>query len=226
MAIFLNNAPHTEKGAKLKLTAETEENCRVVYKRNDEGGAVFYGFWDSEADYTDEYVILPVKSTYKDISREYPTGTAFANVEGSSHDTKPSGYSWIGYFQACMVDEGDYVVNECCAENGKVWYYDDQQYDSYKRPCDDDDILVGGHIMPPENPAESDELPNRTGELGENSDVYLLPICQRHNLHGISGSHGAGYYMKLRHAMKAVILQGYCEPIQLQEMLADHAATV
>ncbi len=58
--IFLSTLPSTEEGAKLELTEEIEQNCKVVYKLTDDGGAEFFDLWNPETDYSDEYVIVPV----------------------------------------------------------------------------------------------------------------------------------------------------------------------
>lgn len=41
MAILLNSYPHSVEGAKLELTQEQEQLCKIVYKFDGEGGAVF-----------------------------------------------------------------------------------------------------------------------------------------------------------------------------------------
>jgi hypothetical protein len=223
MAIFLNNAPFTEEGAKLQLTAEMEETCKVVYKLDDKGGAVFAELWNPEAEYTDEYVVMPIKSTFKEVGDEYPAGTTFANVEGSSQDPNHE-CPWIRLINQQIGGEHDCL--SCCAEDGIIYNYDDEeiaidacngwfdenhgQYGKFK-------CLVGGHTMPPVDGV----LPKETGELPAGSDVYLFPICNRHNTHGIGYGTGAGYYMKLRHNMKAIILEGYLQTPQLQALLYE-----
>ena len=213
MAIFLKNAPPTEEGAKLDLTAEMEENCKVVYKMDGEGGAVFAEHWNSQTEYSDEYVILPVRSAYYGITqREYTRGEAFANVEGSTSDPCHGATSWI---QLLIKNLGQYYdCTTCCAQNGYINLYNDSQ----KRidACNDNVQLVGGHIMPPYNANE--DLYPRSGTLNRGNYLVMLPICNRHNTHYETGT-GAGYYMRLRRNMRAMILSGYLQAPHLQELL-------
>jgi len=210
MAILLNNAPPTEEGAKLNLTAEIEEKCKVVYKLDDEGGAAFAELWDPQKDYSDEYAILPVRSTFKKVTaRIYPIGTKFANVEGSARDTRPSDIiNWIDFF-----DDTGINIASCCAENGKYYQYDntEESFGVCNTP------FCGGHIMPPET--DEGDLPTESGRVEKGSDVYLLPICNKHNIHNNKKGPGAGFYMKLSRATQAVVLKGYFVPIRLHAMI-------
>lgn len=94
---FINHLPHTEFGATLKLNEEQKEMCRVVYKLSEKypDRYVFYGLWEPERDYPDEYVILPIQSTAcTKVSRSQ--GHDFANLIKSTKDPKINNQSWIG----------------------------------------------------------------------------------------------------------------------------------
>ena len=95
----------TEEGKKLELTGEMEQNCKVIYKKDEEGtGYAFYDFWDQENILSEsgEYIVLPLRSIYKG-TFSYKTTDTFANVIGSTGDPIPSpagaGYrSWLDLF--------------------------------------------------------------------------------------------------------------------------------
>jgi hypothetical protein len=82
--LFLNNISPTEEGAELVLSKEQEEYCRVVYKLDEEKNGIFYGLWNPDEDYSDEYVILPLRSVFKE-TRPLSKGTHFANIIGGGH---------------------------------------------------------------------------------------------------------------------------------------------
>ena len=237
MAIFLNNAPFSEEGAKLELTAEMEENCKVVYKLDDEGGAAFAGFWNPEAEYTEEYAILPVRSTFGGTER-LDAGKEFANVFGSSEDTVkgiPEGAgSWIKLYENHICPTKKLNRENCCTD---TFIYNKKTGVKYENNVilDGDDTgkpfvcgcnskhniplyhngIVGGHIT-----IGRENRSNEAIKL-KNIDVYILPICRNHNVCRInpSGSPGIGYYMKLKEDTLAVTLTGYLLPPQLQTML-------
>lgn len=228
MAKFLNNAPYTDEGAKLELTAEQEENCKVVYKLDDKGGAAFAEFWNPKAEYTDEYLILPLRSTF-DTTEDLTKGQAFANVSGSTVDPKPAPGSWIGFYESKVAP-----CNSCCAEpdtiynsahnkiDGTVyfsWYeertlkYSEQTFTCGCRPSNTAHFgIVGGHVLKGTD--------SRVVPLGSN-DVYLLPICDHHNSCQVNryAKWGVGYYTKLAEDTTAVKLKGYLQAPQLAAML-------
>jgi len=96
MAYFLDNYPVSEEGANLDLTEEQEKYCRVVYKLcEDEDSAYFSELWNPDKEYSDEYVIVSVKSTGGD-PEPINKDTLFANVKSSSKNPEPfTGGHWI-----------------------------------------------------------------------------------------------------------------------------------
>ncbi|MCL2266066.1 MAG: hypothetical protein FWC22_08500 [Treponema sp.] len=246
MAKFLLNAPFTEEGAKLELTAEMEENCKSVYKLDDEGGAAFAGFWNPEAEYTDEFVILPVRSSF-DIVDELAIGTCFANVIGSKCDPKiliPGTeweYSWIKLYE--VKTECKLADWKACCTDGKIYAPNDSEITTTvsfptEKEGEYEEVtpfccgcsshsyielyhfgIVGGHII----------KSKIAGRVTPGVDfVYILPICQRHNICNLPDTYnwGAGYYMKLKKNTPAVKLKGYLQSPTLQLMLKDAANNV
>lgn len=211
MAIFLDNYPVPEENANLALTEETEKYCRVVYKLDDKGGAVFSGLWDPDAEYSDEYVILPVRSTGGSVERLH-AGTKFANVIGSTPDPIPEYYhphtskpSWLGYWIS-LTRTG--YITDCCTD-GKFYIPGGSSYDHVYYPGDKKTVraecgghIDGGHVI---INAEAADSPPKNGL------VFLVPICHYHNIccAGGSASWGTGYYMKLKQETTAVKLKGY-----------------
>ena len=169
MAIFLNSASHTEEGERFELTAEMEEKCKLVYKLDDKGGAAFAGFWNPEAEYSDEYAILPVRSSYGG-KVDLIADTIFVNVLGSTPDTDkgiPGGEeSWIALYTTETKREG---VSCCAYENCIYDPSDDTQIKndvliynrSGKFACGGN--LCGGHVLVNEKDSmevdEVDRLP-------------------------------------------------------------------
>lgn len=202
--------PHTLEGAKLQLTDEQENFCKVVYKKKDDHDrACFFGLWNPEKEYSDEYLIVPFRSVYNNLTKEYPIGTTFANVEGSTDDKKhmPSisgSNTWIGLLGEAYKKEGaDYSVTACCAEENTIYKSEDNTkitFSDERKGCKGD--IVGGHVLL--------EV-TRSASESRGGTVYLLPICKAHNTDRRCGGPGTGYYMKLQYPMKAVILTRYLE---------------
>jgi hypothetical protein len=85
---IMMNLPPSLEGAKLRLTAEIEQNCKVVYRRIGENH-MFAGLWNPNvAEYPDDCLIVPVTSTYAGLSDEFNAATIFANIIGSDQDEK------------------------------------------------------------------------------------------------------------------------------------------
>ena len=100
MAIILKNAPKTEEGRKLQLTKEQEAIYKLVYRINKEKeGLEFYDLWEPEKKYDNEFVVVPLTSTYAGY-KFMPAGTEVRNVKGSSYDPKRNGSSWIQLINA------------------------------------------------------------------------------------------------------------------------------
>lgn len=216
MALFLNNLPPTEEGVKLELTPELEEKCRVVYKLDDEGGALFAGLWDSENEYSDEYVIVPVRSTFKE-KKQVKAGDNFANVCGSKKDKHPGGGTWIDFYKSNTGEAGD----ACCTDKNFYNTNNNMPLTHIKIPSNPNPVqpdcggcMVGGHVILGANAAAFVVM---------GQDVAMLPICDNHNRGmGIDAKGeyvnkwGRGYYMKTESDITAMILKGYLEPLQLQ----------
>lgn len=204
MAIYLNNYPHTVEGAKLELTQEQEEFCKVVYKLDDEGGAVFTEFWNPDEKYSDEYAVVPLRSVYDDIE-VFSANTCFANIIGSTGDPHPRGYlSWVRLW-ADAANDGVRPVN-CCTDNA---FYSDSSEELYyfgrvtNPECGG--ILVGGHVIMGATEAE---------RVARGSNIYLLPICSKHNIAYVDGCRwGAGFFMKLANDTVAVRLKNYLQRV-------------
>lgn len=207
---FLTNLAHTEHGAILELTEEQEDKCRVVYRRSEEKPDIyiFDSLWDPDVDYSDEHIIVPLRSTYDGLSDEYKAETCFTNVQGSNSDKKypkipPMQYdfSWIEIIRRAYAANGEnYSTTSCCAEQGRIYRFGRKTPE--KISCSD--RMHGAHVLM--------EV-NNTNIAGPHTTVYLLPLCSEHNTHSLSGTAtwGTGYYMKLGCAMKAVKLRGYMQ---------------
>ncbi|MGN0684449.1 MAG: hypothetical protein ACI4JY_12300 [Oscillospiraceae bacterium] len=189
MAYFLDNFPVSNKCAALELTEEQEKYCRVVYKLDDEDGASFAGFWNPEEEYSDEYVILPLRSTG---ATPYPVsaGTQFANVIGSTNDPRIGGNTWIKLWEDVANGGND---ASCCCTDGKF-------YNLGVSGCSPKGTLKGGHVILNATVAS---------KIDPGGDVYILPICSRHNSYRGPQGPGTGYYMKLDKDTTALILKGY-----------------
>ncbi|WP_286923612.1 MULTISPECIES: hypothetical protein [Lysinibacillus] len=193
------NMPTTVEGAKLQLTQEQEAKFRVVYRKTkDEQGAYFTDLWNPEIDYTDEFIIVPLRSVYDGVTDPLAIGTKFANVEGSTHDPKHGEKSWIQLLLK-YLPAGD--VDSCCAEHNKIYVGDSQdESDEKTNEFSCGGTLVGGHVI---------LQATNSSTVDEGGNVHLLPICHKHNTFRYTGWTGAGYYMKLARQMKAVKLKSY-----------------
>lgn len=225
MAYFTDNFPVSDDCADLVLTEEQEKYCRVVYKLDDEGGACFDALWDPEAKYSDEYVIVPLRSTDCTVTTLDPSNyfvpvKSFANVIGSGDDPLIDGKWWIDLWSekcngrvrpnACSSD-GAFYIWDGRSENrlksvifpeytGSGWIYNDS-------PACCSNLFVGGHIIVNAKAAAV--------VLKGQGPVYIIPICNKHNIaitaQGLS--FGTGYYMKLRGKTSALKLKGYLKGV-------------
>lgn len=200
------NMPTTVEGAKLQLTQEQEARFRVVYRKTkDEQGAYFADLWNPDTDYTDEFIIVPLRSVYDGVTGPLAIGTKFANVEGSTNDPKHKETSWIELLRKHLPKED---AASCCAEHDKI-YVGNSQDESDKRTkefrCNE--TLVGGHVI---------LQATNSSTVDEGGNVHLLPICGKHNTFYYTGT-GAGYYMKLARQMSAVKLKSYFQLSALVE---------
>ncbi|KOY83200.1 hypothetical protein I6G82_05440 [Lysinibacillus macroides] len=192
------NMPATVEGAKLQLTQEQETRYRVVYRKTkDEQGAYFADLWNPESDYTDEFIIVPLRSVYDGITESLAIGTNFANVEGSTHDPKHGETSWI---QLIIKSIGKGPAGSCCAEPNTI-YVGGSQDEGDERTAEFtcSTSLVGGHVI---------LYATNSSKVEAGKNVHLLPICGKHNTFYYEGT-GKGYYMKLGRQISAVKLKEY-----------------
>lgn len=216
--LYLANAPMTEQAAKLGLTSEITENCRVVYEKDKSGeGYVFHSLWHPEGDYGEEHIIMPVGSTYAGISNEYAKGTTFANVSLSTSDPKCPGpdpkhpevvSNWMKLMRQAFEYCGEsYDLDSCCAERNVIYNSNnDSIVSGFQCTKNGMGIMQGGHVLFNTKTA---------GTLAAGSNVYILPICTAHNVYRGLGEAGTGYYMTLDRNMKALMLKGYMQPPQV-----------
>jgi len=122
-----------------------------------------------------------VKSTYHG-TITWTLNYAFANIIGSTHDPKPSGYSsWIKLWNA-KCHSGFYPTH-CSSYN----------YEDGHTPfsCNTTDF-VGGHVIPGQT----------AGKVTTGGTAYIFPICKRHNGND-------NIYMSSRYNPKGVVLHNY-----------------
>lgn len=217
MAYFLDNYPVSEQCANLVLTEEQEKYCRVVYKLcEDEDGAYFYELWNPDKEYSDEYVIVPVRSTGGTSVELDPKGLIwpvnyFANVLGSSQDPKPKQEYWIDYWKritnrtdmSCSTD-GKFYYDEDGDEKefDKIWYKVNEIEEFYVN-ANCAGKICGSHIII--NAKTATTVAEDSGKV-----VYIVPLCDKHNIaHTKNHRWGAGYYMKLKGKVCSVKLEGY-----------------
>ena len=227
-AKFLANAPMTAQALELGLTAEIQENCRVVYEKDkDSDGYVFHSLWHSKGEYGGEHIIMPVGSTYAGLSDELPAGTCFANVQWSSGDIqyndpdypayKNYKLSWIklirrayaAHAEECRKAGGAvevYDADLCCAERDMIYPSDGSKQFLFK--CSNNGKSGDGYYL---HGAHVKINATSSGTAPIDGVVYLLPLCSEHNTYVLKkdNSPGTGYYMKLERPMRAVRLNGY-----------------
>lgn len=216
MAYFLDNYHEFGVNTDLKFTEEQEKYCRVVYKLDDKDGAVFSELWNPEKEYSDEYVIVPVTSTgYNKMPVPVSKGTCFANVIGSgddkNHISSKASLSWIQLWAEVAGVEAE---SSCCCTDGNFYVMSGETETPLRRvvvfghECDAvcGGTLVGGHVILGARAAAT---------VIKNSSVYILPICNTHNV-AYTGSNGwgVGYYMKVREDTNALELTGYLKNVR------------
>lgn len=227
MAYFLDNYPVSDECAELALTEEQEKYCRVVYKLDDKGGACFDGFWNPEAKYSNEYVVLPVRSTGCTVVSLAPRGTLcnvnfFANVIGSGNDPLIENKWWRNLWEEkanggkkagnCLTDGNFYAMQygtEKTLSSVMVPYKNEatQQWESSLQTATCNSAIVGGHII-----VNSKEAT----QVAEGGTVYILPICNKHNMAyaATAWQWGTGFYMKLSGTVNALRLIGYLKEVK------------
>lgn len=199
---FINHLPPTDSGAGLKLTAEQEEMCRVVYKLSEDDPEiyVFYSLWDPDKNYSDEYIIVPIRSTdFKIVTK--PNGHEFANIIDSSSDPHPTSGSWLQMFR----DNG--IKCDQCMTDGKFYDPSDGHEFTDKETGHDlscnNDHMKGGHVFPGRI--------NYKFKKEDHQTVELIPICSHHNSYtlGQGSGNGTGFFMKLKCSAKIIELENY-----------------
>ena len=224
MSYFLDNYPVSENCANLVLTEEQEKYCRVVYKINEKGDAYFSGFWNPDEKYSDENVVVPVRSTGATPVRLTPNSPKnkeikvdyFANVEGSGQDPQfPKYNGWLGLW--CSITKNGFT-STCRAQ--KIFFYNnDSQYqevflkENGRWISTNNGVwcrngLDGAHILL--------NTKDGTGAIEGGDNVYIIPLCKYHNRasNRIGGRFGTGFYMKLLQSTDAVQLTGYLRKIK------------
>jgi hypothetical protein len=145
----------------LKLTAEQEEQCKVVYRKSEKPGepAIFAGLWRPDAEYSEAHLIVPLRSVF-DRTEALLAGQEFVNVISSSCDPKPHGVSaWID-----LLRDKNSETGYCCVREG-----------AFHCCRGSNNNMVGGHVLlcPPARDTQARTNPP--------DPVYLLPICKFHN---------------------------------------------
>lgn len=215
MALFLNSYPHSVEGAKLELTQEQEQSCKVVYKLDGKGGAFFEDLWYPEQEYSDEYAVIPLRSVY-DGTEPFRARTRFANVIGSTKDPHPKFDKkiidcWIDLWADAANNKNKPTI--CCTDQTFYYLYNGLQ-EKYKKimflgiemnaDCDNT-VIVGGHVIMNATNATS---------VGTGGNVYILPICNKHNIGYAEGPDwGGGFYMRLDCDTTAVKLKNYMQRV-------------
>ena len=219
--LYCANAPMTAQAAKLGLTAEEWNECRVVYEKDkNSDGYVFHSLWTPGEEYGGDHIIMPVGSVYGGVTDELAAGTEFANVSQSSYDRKcpapgeeENVSSWMELMNKAYEHEGaEYDLDTCCAERNVIYNSEDgSRVDGFTCTDGGTGTMQGAHVFIGET---------RSHEAREGSTVYLLPLCIAHNVYKKLGGSGMGYYMRLERRMKAVVLNGYMPRHRMQAMTA------
>lgn len=198
---FINHLPHTEFGASLNLNEEQEKMCKVVYKLSEKypDRYIFHELWNPEKDYSDEYVILPVRSIdAQKISR--PAGYEFSNIVDSKNDPKVGEKSWL----ELLRNNG--IACDCCKTDGNFYNPNDGTAFKTKKngePLNCSNNIVGGHVYPGRYNVKFDKKDHET--------VELVPICSHHNTYSLGDGNGTGkgFFMKLGQSMNILQLINY-----------------
>ncbi len=161
MALKHISMPDSPQGVNLALTAEQEENCKVLYKNIKDNLYEFAGFYNPEIpdeEYPDGLIAIPVRSVLKDVCR-LKKGTKVWNVIGSTGDPWNGKHAnWIMIWESELRKKGIFPVIKCYVAG------------SANIRCNN--IIYGGHIV----------LTNNTSPpVGSNNTVYIVPICNAHN---------------------------------------------
>jgi hypothetical protein len=241
MAYFLEDFQRTKYGTKLEEqylfesidsdVAEIRDNCRVVYRINEDGNYYFETLWSSEKKYDSDSIVLLSESCLKEPT-VLKANTVFANVLGSKGDSIPDGYnSWRSLIEERNYAHHmapDYDFEVCCANpklSGEAPYTafmpspGFEKYANELAKCYCNDLLsdgqavCGGHVI--------------LGQSAERStvgdDIFIVPICQRHNTLRLPGYDvGEGYFMKTRTLTPAVVVKYRIDGALVRKYLDKH----
>lgn len=194
----------------------SEDEPFIVYKLSEDGERYeLYEPYDeatvSADSYADgDYVAIPLTSTDCNVV-PFQRGLPFQNVCGSSFDhwhpkrRRDEARSWI----QLMRNKGCHPTDHCCTDGN---YYD-QYGRAFLHDCHG--RMVGGHILIGKH---KDPIVKPDGK------VYLLPICNTHNITNIGSGAGLGYYMILGEDCDGLELFGYLQRSQVEEAIQAEAA--
>ena len=194
MARMIDNLPVTAS-KNMKLTEEMIENCKVVYKQHEAGGNYcFYGLYDDNADYDDDCIIVPIKSTGCRVGEA--SGVEYANIIGTSDDKQIRSKSWTALLEENKIDTSR------CMTDGKYYNKDGGLY---TKNVNGHDLVckyekrqggwAGAHVYPGKENKQARDLKN-------DEQVAIIPTCFQHNK-SYCGSPsqkvdtGTIYYMRL-----------------------------
>lgn len=185
MALKHISTPDSPQVVNLALTAEQEENCKVLYKNIKDNLYEFAGFYNPEIpdeEYPDGLIAISFGSVLRDI-RCLRQGTKVWNVIGSTDDPwngKPA--NWIKIWENELRNKGIFPVIKCYVAG------------SADIKCNKP--IYGGHMV----------LTSKTSpEIGSNNTVYIVPICNAHN------NRNNTRQMKISEDVWALVLDKYHE---------------
>lgn len=168
MALVHINALSTSYGEKMKLTAEQEKVCKVLYlKSEDNTGYKFAGFYDPDIPdekYTDGLVAVPLRSVFGGTYTFHKNDSVW-NVSGSTGDEYV--YS-NNRHSTTWIDVWDNEANKSKLYDIKC-YVEGSVKSNGKSNCGGG--ICGGHMI------ISSIQPN----WGDDGVVYIVPICSSHN---------------------------------------------
>lgn len=217
MAKFLKNVPITEEWNRMKLHENVEstikEQYQVVYKKSTENGKwCLYDLYNNDLSYNDDYVITTVGSVCHGICL-VEKETPFVNVVGSTGDPRPEGVTWIGLMRIVYdaLGKDKRLLESCCTDGNLYIPYNTPNgimWNTRENICGTD--IVGGHVLLNQFFADYRQ---------EGACVYMLPICRCHNS---SMNHGAGYFMRTKWDIWALILDQYLQSEKIQRYIDDN----
>lgn len=160
MALKHVRLPYTEQGAKMTLTAEQKNVCKVLYKNIEDDLYEFAGLYDPEIpdeDYPDGIIALPIQSVVDD-TEFLNQNTSVWNVCGSTGDPCPNSLSWYQLWENTLKEKGHPHEKKC--------------YVAGSAGIQCNSSIIGGHMV----------LTNNIRPAGGSDGiVYIIPICSRHN---------------------------------------------